>query len=133
EGDPSLNSLAVLREIGDLLLASPGPPMPLLVRSDWNELNERIGTWIEYGRRRDELRKELFRRFTAGLRELDVEDLSQRLRTAERSFGPIAWWRRRPVRKALHGVAKDRKAPATAELEHLVRQTRRLQEEETAL
>lgn len=133
EPDPSIEALATLREVGDLLLASPGPPVPLLVRSDWQEMNERIGAWIEHGRRRDELRTGLFARFSEGILKLDVGDLSERLRASRRSFGPLRWWRRRPVRKALRSVAKDRKAPAAAEIEQLLRQTRRLQEEDSAL
>lgn len=128
--EPNFDDLATMREIGDLLLASPGPPAPILLRPEWRELNERIGVWIEHGRRRDELRRQLYARFTDGLLALDVEGLSKRLRAAEGSFGPLGWLRRRPVRKVFRSVAKDRKPPAREELGQLLRETRRLQEEE---
>jgi very-short-patch-repair endonuclease len=129
----SLQELTLLDEACRVLLNSPAPPMALLVRADWDQIQDRIGSWIEHGRRRDELRTTILQRFTERIIALDLDGLQRLLESAEISWWPAAWWRRRQVRKALQSVTKDATLSAKAELAALLDQALSLRAEEQTL
>lgn len=129
----SLQELTLLDEACGVLLNSPAPPLPLLVRADWEQIQSRIVSWIEHGRRRDALRTTVFEGFTEKIITLDLDGLQRLLESAETSWWPAAWWRRRQVRKALQSVARDATPPAKAELAALLDQARSLRAEEQTL
>lgn len=129
----SLSELDFIRALTLTLLASPAPPTALLVRPDWDEIQSQVGAWIERGRTRDRLRAEVQEQFRAEIVDLDLDDLRARLERASASWWPASWWRRRPVCKALKGVALDAKAPPKQELAALLDRALALREEQRRL
>lgn len=116
DGGWSLNDLQLVRELTLLLMDTPAPPVALLVQPGWDEIESRIGTWIDQGRSRDRLRAEIQERFQLNLVQLDLDALRVRLIQAEASFWPLSWWRRRPVQKAVNATAQQGKKATGREL-----------------
>ena len=56
----SRNEIELMDELSAVLLETPAPPTSILVRPNWEEVQARIGRWIEHGRKRDELRLKVF-------------------------------------------------------------------------
>jgi very-short-patch-repair endonuclease len=133
EGGWSLSELDLIRELTLTLMESPAPPTALVVRPDWDEIQSQVGAWIERGRARDRLRAEVQERFRAQIVDLHLDDLRARLDRASASWWPVSWWRWRPVRKALKGVALDAKAPAKQELGAVLDLALALREEQRKL
>jgi very-short-patch-repair endonuclease len=133
EGGWSFHALACLDELAGVLLDSPAPPAALLVRPDWDEIQSRITSWIEHGRRRDALRQDVLARFTEDILGLDLDALRAELQQANASWRLAGWWRRRAVRKALASVSRNGEAPPTLELAPAIEKARALREEERAL
>lgn len=129
----SLDELALIDEACAILLASPDPPHAILVRPDWDEIDARIGSWVESGRLRDALRTQVLSRFRPGIMRLDLEALRLRLRSAEASPWPLRPWRRRAIRRALAAASRTGKAPAGEELGWVLETARALRDEEQAL
>jgi very-short-patch-repair endonuclease len=129
----SLSELNLIRELTLTLMVSLAPPTALLVRSDGEEIENQVGAWIERGRARDRLRAELRESFRDEILQLDLDNLRARVERAEASWWPTLWWRRRPIRKALKGVAVDGKAPPKQELGAVLDRARALREEQRKL
>ena len=129
----SLLELVQMDELANALLGAPAPPATILVRPDWEEIQARIGNWIGHGRKRDALRTEVFARYEPGVLALDLNALLARLTEAENSWWLASWWLRRPVRKAIAAVSKDRRAPEVHELRPLLEGASALRKEEDAL
>ena len=125
--------LKIIAEVSRLLLESPGSPDALMIRPDWDEIQSGLDRWIEHGRARDALRMEVLERFTEKFTLLDLDDLQARHLRATVSSWPLSWWRIRPVKKALRGVAKDGQAPDTETLTQILMKALQLKEEEKAL
>jgi hypothetical protein len=107
----SLSELDLMRELTLAMMASPVPPTALLVQPDWDQTESQVSAWIERGRTRDRMRAEIRERFRDEIVQLDLDKVRACLKRAEVSRWPASWWRRRPVRKVLKGVALDAKAP----------------------
>jgi len=129
----SMDELDLMREVTATLMESPTPPTAILVRPDWDEIQRKVGAWIERGRTRDRLRAEVQERFRAKIVELDLDDLRARLERASSSWWPASWWRRRPIRKALKSVALEGKAPPKQELPGALDRAHALREEQRKL
>lgn len=129
----SLSHLGLIRELTLALMASPVPPSALLVRPDWDEIETKVGAWIEHGRVRDRLRAGMRESFRDQVVQLDLDDLRARVERAEASWWPASWWRRRPIRKALKGVTVDGKVPPKYELGAVLDRARALREEQRHL
>ena len=129
----SLSELDLVREVTLTLMASLAPPAALLVRPDWDEIESQMGAWIEGGRTRDRLRTEMRESFGDEIVQLDLDNLRARVARAEALWWPASWWRRRPIRKALKGVAVDGKAPPRQEMGAVLDRARALREEQRKL
>jgi len=129
----SLDDLDLLRELALLLMDSPTPPAALLTHPDWTEVEAQIGFWIEHGRTRDKVREKVREGFRDEIIQLDLDDLWSRLSRSSVSWWPASWWRRRPIRKALRGVAVDSRAPAKDQLTEILARARKFREEQQLL
>ena len=129
----SLDDLDLLRELTLTLMESPAPPTALLVRPDWEKIQAQVGSWIEHGQARDRIRAEVRERFRDEIVHLDLEHLMERVEKAKDSWWPASWWRRRPVRTALKGVALGAKAPTKDQLGEILTTARALREEQAQL
>ena len=115
----SRNEIELMDELSAVLLETPAPPTSILVRPNWEEVQARIGRWIEHGRKRDELRLKVFADYERAVLELNLDDLVSRAQVANTSSWPLSWLRSRHVKKELKRVANGRKAPAR---DHMLRQ-----------
>ncbi len=129
----SQDELAAMDELAKVLLDSPAPPVAILVRPDWDEIHAQIGSWIDRGRTRDALRKEVFERFSERILTLELAALTEQLDAANQSWWPASFWRRRRVIKPLKGVSNDGKAPNKNELAEILERAQTLSKEEQAL
>ena len=59
------------------------------------------------GRQRDQLRQQLYARYTAHLLQLDLDALERRLAEASQTFWPLAWFKRLGVYRALKKVSQQ--------------------------
>lgn len=125
--------LELLRELTLLLMDSPAPPAALLTRPDWAEVEAQLSLWIHHGQTRDRVREKVREGFRDEIIQLDLDDLRARLSRASASWWPGSWWRRRPIRKALRGVAVDSKAPAKDQLTEILTRARKFREEQQLL
>ena len=126
----SRNELEIIDELSAVLLETPGPPTPILVCPDWEEIQAKIGTWIEHGRKRDDLRSKVFADHERAVLDLEFDDLISRARASAASSWPLSWLRARGVRKQLKAVATAHEAPARDQLLSLLLQARELKAEE---
>ena len=133
EGGWSSQTLDLMRDVTLSLMDSPAPPVALTVRSDWDAIQDRIGAWIEHGQARDRLRASMRKGYRDEITTLDLDDLRARAKSAETSWWPASWWRERPVRTALRGVALDGKAPARDRLGDVLRNAIALRDEQRRL
>jgi hypothetical protein len=119
--DRNLAELERLRRWCRLTLASHGAPDELLTEGDWEAARERIAGWVVQGRRRDELRAELFAVYRPEILNLHLTDLQQRLERASRKWPLFRWFTARPARRALREVltSPDRLAAPEDLLRHL--------------
>ena len=129
----SLSDLELIRDLTLTLMRSPAPPTDLLVRPDWDEIQSRIGMWIECGRVRDRLRADVQGRFRAEIINLDLDDLLARLKRVGASWWPGSWWRMRPIRQALTSVARNAKPLKKEALRKVLSQALTLREEQRKL
>ena len=114
----SRDELELIDELSAVLLETPAPPPSILIRPNWEELNARIGKWIEHGRKRDELRLKVFADYEREVLHLDLDDLILRVQAAHASSWPLSWLRARSAKKQLKEVANARQAP---DRDHLLR------------
>lgn len=80
------------------LLASPSPPLELLIRPRWKQVRLRVEEILEHMRRRQETWHGLSRRYGAGLLELPLEDLLRSFRQSLQTnavFGFFKLWKPR--------------------------------------
>jgi very-short-patch-repair endonuclease len=129
----SADDLQLCDAVAGMLGDSPTPPVALLVRSDWQEIQTLLGTWIETGHQRDALRAEVFQRYTPRVIDLDLDDLAARLRQAEASWPVVSWFRIVGVRRALKRTTTDGKAPKRETLAEDLARAKSLQMHERAL
>ena len=129
----SIVDLELIRELAEVLVASPAPPTALLVRPDWEEIERQIEAWLEHGRARDRLRAEVRQTFRDQILQLDLDDLRTRLAHADASWWPASWWRRRPILHALKGVAVEAKLLPKHELAAVLDCARALRDEQRSL
>jgi very-short-patch-repair endonuclease len=107
-----LEELRLLRELTLVLMESPAPPIEIVVRSGWEEIDSGIGAWIEHGRARDRLRNDVGEEgFRVEIIALDLDSLRTGLERASASRWPLSWWRMWPVQRSLRSVALDGRAP----------------------
>lgn len=129
----SFDLLQLMREIGAALLESSGPPIELSTRTDWDDVRAQIGAWIETGQARDGIRASIRTRFRDEIAGLDLDTLDARLRRAETSWWPLSALRRRPVVKALRGLALDGETPPRTEFAGILATARELREKQQQL
>lgn len=80
------------------LLASPSPPLELLIRPRWKQVRRWVEEILEHMRRRQETWHGLSRRYGAGLLELPLEDLLRSFRQSLQTnavFGFFKLWKPR--------------------------------------
>ena len=132
-GGGSYEDLELLHEITGTFLNPPSPPAPILLRPDWDEINTQIGTWIERGRHRDALRSEIYPNYSEKILDLDFENYFGLLRQAEKDWAPVAWFRRRPIKKALRKLSRHSTTPADTDLDGILSRAKELREEQGRL
>jgi very-short-patch-repair endonuclease len=117
--DPEALLLQHLPELGrlaELLASAPGTPPTLLLAYDWQGLKTTLLSWLAHGRRRDQLRAELFARFEPKVLALDLDQLTGLLTEASSDWFLPRWWKRRAVLKTLRTAARS---PLEVRVEHL--------------
>lgn len=129
----SLDTLDLMRKLTLTLMDSPAPPMALLTDPDWEDIQTRVSAWIGHGQIRDRLRSKMREGFRDEVIALDLEDLQKRLKEATASWWPASWWRLRPVRTALRGVALDSKPPPKEQLGEILTRGKALREKQLRL
>ncbi|MHC5040220.1 MAG: DUF4011 domain-containing protein, partial [Planctomycetota bacterium] len=129
----SWNRLQVFNALAALFLDPPAPSEALLLEPDWKAVQASVASWIAHGRRRNELRNDLYGRYTEAILQLPLDDLTKRLTRAEKSWWPLSWLRRRGVQMELQGVSKSGEKPAPTALAGDLKRARELAGEEKAL
>jgi hypothetical protein len=59
-----------------------------MLELDWDALQAAIGEWITHGRTRDQLRQDLYTRYTVHLLQMDLDALERRMDEAKHTFWP---------------------------------------------
>jgi very-short-patch-repair endonuclease len=116
QSDGSLGDYALLHEIAGLVLRAPAPPATFMLELDWDALQAAITEWITLGRQRDQVRQQLYTRYTVHLLQLDLDALERRLAEASQTFWPLAWFKRLGVYRALKKASQPGHKPALASL-----------------
>src|SRR5439155_15029249 len=94
QSDWSLCGYALLHKLAGLVLRAPAPPAAFMLELDWDALQAAITEWITHGRMRDQLRQELYARYTVRLLQLDLDALERRMEEANHTFWPLTWFKR---------------------------------------
>lgn len=130
----TLSGYAFLDKLCDVLLRVPSAlPIALLTEHDWETVRHTIHGWIEHGRRRDTLRGMLYTRYSEQLLKLNLDELRQKIITANgswflpRVFGHMA------VRKTIKGVSRIVAECTPESLLVDIEQAIALREEETSI
>jgi very-short-patch-repair endonuclease len=87
--------------LSTLLSARQSPTRDLMADPQWETLRPQLTAAIERGRRRDQLRNDLGKRWTPAFLTADHAPLRTRAQAAESAGGLVRWWRRRGVRALL--------------------------------
>ncbi len=116
----SLDEFKVADQVTSLFIDPPPFRPVLLTQSTWSELKEAISHWLTHGRARDVIRTKVRNRFRDDIIGLPLEAHLDQLHQAEDSWALVAWWKRRPIRKALAEVAIDGRKPKKVEIKSLL-------------
>jgi very-short-patch-repair endonuclease/DNA polymerase III delta prime subunit len=116
----SLSDLDLVRDLSLKLMIPSSPPIALLVRPNWDDIQILVSTWIEHGKIRDQMRDEMRQHFRDEIIGLDLNELRAKLTKASGSWWPSSWWRRRPIKKALKSVSNKVKSPKQQEMESIL-------------
>lgn len=98
--------LRALSSISKALVDSPAIPAAMITASDWESTSTSITEWIKHGIRRDQLRSQLYVRYTESLLQLDIDALIKRLAEAQQAWFLPRALGLRGVKKALVAVAQ---------------------------
>jgi very-short-patch-repair endonuclease len=100
--------------LAELALSSPGPTASILSEPDWPSAAAVVDACMDHGRQRDDLRRNLYERYTEQILSLDLDGLRRTLDAAEQSWPPVSWWKRFSVRWALRKVSRPGQRPVRA-------------------
>ncbi|GFO82903.1 MAG: DNA helicase [Methyloceanibacter sp.] len=89
------------------LATSPRPTAALLTEADWGATEASIKEWLRRGRKRDELRQTLYRRYDHSVLKLDLADLADRATKARATWFLPRWFATRAIRKLLGTNARQ--------------------------
>ncbi len=86
-GDWSQETFALASRAASIVLERLPAMTPELLRTpDWTGLRGTIATWVKAGRRRDQIRVDVFQRFSASLLSLDIEAMTAKITRAQASW-----------------------------------------------
>ncbi|MEN6520926.1 MAG: DUF3320 domain-containing protein [Armatimonadota bacterium] len=132
-GDWCERDLRALSSISKALLDSPTTPASMITASDWESLSASVTEWIAHGMRRDDLRNQLYIRYSEKLLQLDLDGLSKRLADADGAWFLPRALGRRSVKGALARVAQPGQQVDPATMLHDLGTARALRDEERCL
>lgn len=129
----SIAYLEFAEQLVKLLAAPPRVSMTLLLEEDWEQCDAAITSWLESGRKRDQLRQAIFARFDESLLKFDLSALSSRLEQARKRWFFPRWLGIRFVRAALSSALRGREKLSTEQLASDLASTQALCEEQSRL
>ena len=132
----SRRDLQALTEAATLFAATPVPPERFLEAGGFDLERERVEAWIATGRIVVGHATALGGRWEESLVDLDLPALRKQLASSTDTFWPFSWFRARKAKKALKGVLRGGRLPATdallAELEPAIDWRQRREELDAA-
>lgn len=125
--------LRALSSISKALLDSPTTPASLMTASDWESLSNSVTDWIAHGMRRDDLRRQLYPRYSERLLQLDLDALATRLVQVDKAWLLARALGRRGVKGALSRVAQPGQQVDAEAMLSDIETARALRDEESCL
>ena len=108
QGDWAMPVYAYAERLAGCFLDIPdGFPMEMLIHPEWKTTHGIVRERVTHGRRRDELRRDLFGRYDRGVLDLDLEGLREKLEQAENTWFFPRFWKRMSVKRAVKAVLRD--------------------------
>jgi very-short-patch-repair endonuclease len=129
----SLVELERLAEVGKFLMSSPAPPQTLLVSQDWDSAKTAISDWIGHGRKRDDLRAQVYSKYSEAVLHFDLQPIEKRLNEAHQAWGPFRWLKTIGLKRALKPMIKPGQIVLLESLDHEIELIRALKKEEYLL
>lgn len=129
----SSSELDQMTEVCQFLMTAPAPPAGLLISPDWDAAKTAVSEWIGHGRLRDNLRGDVFSKYSEGILRMDLQPLEARLFKARSAWGPIRWFRGLGIKRALKTVLKPGELVSLDTLESEIEKIKELKKEEYLL
>ncbi len=129
----SYRDLSALLELAKHFLAMPTMPSAMVQAAEWDEVRVAVEDWITHGRIRDNLRHEMFSRYTDRVMQLDISGLHESLCQADRQWFLPRLLGRYRVSKALRSTLKPGIQLASDQLKDEMTRLQSLREEERVL
>jgi very-short-patch-repair endonuclease len=129
----SLNELAALMKLAELILSRSSFATALVSTGDWEEANAAVERWITQGRERDRLRGESFQRYTDRILALNPDDLAAQRATSAHSWFLPRWLTQQRVLKALQTAAKPGYKVVPTEIDGDIEGARQLLQQEKVM
>ncbi len=126
-GKWTLGACESFKKIVQFLLSAPEIPSALLTEPDWADVCGIVNGCVAHGRRRDELRRDVFATFSEGILALNVDGHIRSLAESEQKWPPFAWLARYKVRKGLRPVMQPGMRPPKDNLRRKLEQVHELQ------
>jgi len=131
--DWNRTELRCLAELAEAILSRTTYASALVAIKDWNAVEEAINRWIQQGTERDQLRQELYSRYTPDILRLDLENLFSELASAERKWALPRRLTERRVIKTLRRTSKPGHKITPAQASQDIALAIRLRDKERAL
>lgn len=112
----SMETLAVLDSLAELLLAAPKIPVGLARRASDTATRARISNLVAHGKTRQATWEDIGPGWTPQLARLNGMELKGEWAQAANSWWPKTWFAKRSVRAKLGSVREDSKPPSEAQL-----------------
>ncbi len=114
--DLSRSDLDNLALIAAALVDCPALPPELLTSSTWDQMTTFVSEVIAHGRKRNDLRNDLHKRYKDGILAIDLDALAQQWSVAEKCWVLPRWLGFKKVRKTLVSVATAGHVPKSDEV-----------------
>lgn len=115
------------------LVGPPLVPNGMLVETDWAQLQRKIVSLLEVGRRRDSLREIVRRTFTDAVLQAELDSVLATLKAVATAWAPWRWFRRLLARRRLRPLLLPNISVPLDALDQSVAQALSLQHEQEGL
>lgn len=115
------------------LVTSPRPTAALLQAVDWEATQASINDWLKHGRKRDDLRQTLYKRYDDSLLKLDLDGLADRASKARSSWFLPRWLATRAICRLLGTASREKETVTLSQLARDIADAQALRDEEKRL